>query len=232
MSDSLQTIDDAIKSWLDTYAVQVTDEQGNVAKVWWVTARRDMASLFATASDADVRQNDLLRERLVLPRISVMRATVAPDPQRQRPTTVRVPLGYINEGKAALYTAAYPVPVNIEYQVDFWTEKISAMNIWEIAFLRDFQTQLHYLTITVDELFRNKWVGLVGEAGLEDNSDLEPGEDKPNYRKTARFTAQTWLFPTAALVRKDATVRELVINLYSQTEDSALQTLIQSSQIF
>lgn len=219
--DRLQIIDTAVQSqWLDRYAplVKWKDIEAQAdrdSKIWWVPSRRDFASLFAETDDASKKQNDERSRRLIIPRISIMRLDVAPDPDRQRPTNLRLRgVGHTTDMKR-VYSSPLPIPINIDYQIDFWTRRISEMNRWEIQFNTDFQQQVHYITMEVDDLFQTKYIGLLAAAGLEDNSDLEPGEDRPSYRKTARITAPTWIFPTADQIESDPAVQEILADVYA-----------------
>jgi hypothetical protein len=214
--DRIQLIDTAVKTqWLDDYAPLVKDDDGVSASVWVVTARRESGELYNKAVDTDVRQTNLDSERLRVPRIALWRQNIAPDPTRQIEKHQRIRnMAPIGSGGRASYSGAYPIPVNIEYQVDFWTNKISAMNVWEVQFADQFRSQTHYIKITVDDFWKNKWVCLRTEAGLEDNSELEPGEDHTIYRKTARVTACTWIFPTSESLRVDPSVLQVILDVY------------------
>jgi len=227
--DRLQIIDNAIKDqFLGRYAPLVKRPDGNDSKVWWVGSRRDFASLYAQpVPDEDTPQNKEKSERLKMPRIAIQRLDARPDVNRQRPTTLQLrSIGRTDDDKR-VYSSPLPIPVNMEYQIDFWTRRISEMNRWEIQWLTDFQQQVYYTKVRIDDyLFQDKYLGLLADAALEDNSDLEPGEDRPLYRKTARLTAPTWLFPTADDIESCPTVRELYLDLYELDVASGIETYL------
>jgi hypothetical protein len=147
-----------------------------------------------------------------------MRVGVVGDPERQRSGRLRN-IAYSDATMTNLFSTTFPIPIKINYQVDFWTKRKSEMNQWIVQFHTDFLLQTKYLKIEVDEFFRNKWVCLLNDGELTDNSDLETGEDRPLVRYTAQLIAETWIFPRPEEVRRDPAIQQVTLEVYDQYDN-------------
>ena len=159
--------------------------------------------------------------RLPIPRVSIMRQSVLPDQFRQRPANIRVrKINFFDDSKLTILSSKMPIPINISYQIDFWTRKLTEMNRWVIQFNDDWRIQILYKLIEVDDIFKKKWFGLFLTSGLDDTSDLEPGEDRTLIRQTAIVEGQSWIWPTAAQVASGATVQTIIAQLETSGGES------------
>lgn len=213
--DRIQQIDNAVYAWLSTYGPHVKDEFGEDSVVIFARSRREFAEQTST------RDEDT--ERLRIPRISLMRTAVIQDQERQRDATVRK-ISFFDDSKTRIFQGPMPVPVVFEYQIDFWSRKESEMNRWIIKFYKDFKTQVKYLKYQVDDIFQQKYLGLLLEGSLDDNSDLEPGEERTLIRYTATVSLPTWLFPEESELVLVPTV-QTVTTEYTDEDGNSLNDL-------
>jgi len=222
--DRLNLLDEAVRQhYVQHYSEIVKNQHGEDAPIYFASSMRAFSEMH-TRDAATKNPNPLTKaeiadtRRLPIPRISIMRQTVAPDPNRQyfaKPIMLRY-VAYHDPTHRTIYQSPGPIPINIAYQVDFWTRKMTEMNRWIIQFHDDFRMQLKYLTVHVDDFFRNKYMGLFLTGGPDDTSDLEPGEDRTLIRQTATFEGQSWIWPTASQLESKATVKEIIACLETE----------------
>jgi len=131
---------------------------------------------------------------LAIPRIVVQRLGSKNDPSRYNPNRIRN-LGYSSPpNKNSILSGRYPAPISISYQIDFWTTYISEMNLWERQILETFASSYIYLRIHPNDVWGDKIYYTELEGDVVDNSDLEPGEDERQIRKTITLRSDGWFF--------------------------------------
>ena len=229
--DRIQLLDTTLRNhFVDFYSPVVKNNHNEDSPIYFASSMRAFSEMQSKHA-ATKTPNPLTRaeiddtKRLPIPRISIMRQNVDPDLNRQRPPWIEVrAAAYHDDTKAMAYSTPFPIPINLGYQVDFWTRKQSEMNRWLIQFHRDFQLQVLYLRTVVDDFWRTKFMGIILESGPDDTSDLEPGEDRTLIRQTAIFTSQTWIWPTMDEFRTSPTVKDIILQLESP-EGTILDTI-------
>lgn len=186
VDDQLEMYDKCLLNWLTSDFVSLIP--GKIAQVLIATPHR---------AYMEVETGDMLTDqtRLRVPRIALTRMNYSRDASRFNPNVIRA-LGRVSgsRGLSKLYQEQYPVPINIPYQIDFWTEFGRDMNIWAQRFLYEFGFGYKYLSITPDAMWGIKKFFLSLESDLQDTSDLEPQEQYREIRRTATVTAQCWLY--------------------------------------
>ena len=225
--DRLNLLDEAVRQhYIQAYSELVKNQYGEDSPIYFASSMRAFSEMH-TRDAATKTPNPLTKaeikdtRRLPIPRISIMRQTVDPDPFRQRPRNITLrQVAYHDDSMSTIYSSPLPIPININYQVDFWTRKMTEMNRWIIQFHDDFRMQVQYLMVHVDDFFRNKYLGLFLTSGPDDTSDLEPGEDRTLIRQTALFQGQSWIWPTADQVQSGATVQEVILQLFTPEGES------------
>jgi hypothetical protein len=160
--------------------------EGRSTQLLVATARK----AYAEATTGRVVDN----ETLTFPRIAMTRLGKAGDPSRFNSNRVRR-LGWCDDVlKSKIRSAKFPAPVVIPYQIDFWTRYVTEMNLWEQQILKEFAPQYMYLQIRPDDVWQDKLYPVFLDGGIEDNSDLEPGEGDRAIRRTASLRAEAWVF--------------------------------------
>lgn len=134
-------------------------------------------------------------ETLTLPRISITRLgkTLAPD--RFNATRIRR-LGWAhNDGThRAIRAGKYPTPIDINYQIDLWSEYVRDMNLLEQKLLFEFAFSYIYLQVRPDDVWGDKIYPIFLDGEIADNSDLEVGENDRSIRKTLSIRAECWIW--------------------------------------
>jgi hypothetical protein len=225
--DRLNLLDEAVRQhFIQNYSELVKNQHNEDAPIYFATSMRAFSEM-QTKNAATKNPNPKTRaeiddsRRLPIPRVSIMRQSVLPDPFRQRPRNIRIrKISFHDESKKTIYSSPLPIPINIAYQIDFWTRKDTEMNRWIIRFNDDWRIQILYLSVDVDDFFRSKYLGLFLTSGLDDTSDLEPGEDRTLIRQTAIFEGQSWIWPTAEQVQSGATVQQIIAQLETPDGES------------
>jgi len=182
--DQFILYDQVLVTWLNDELPQLT--KGRTTQILIATARK----AFAEVTTGRVVDNDTL----TFPRISITRLDHIIDPLRFNCNRIRR-LGWCNTTfHRKLRNAKFPTPVQIMYQVDFWTRFVSEMNLWEQKLLMEFAPGYMHLTIRPDDVWQNKLIPFFLEGGLNDNSDLDAGQGDRAIRRTATLRADGWLF--------------------------------------
>ena len=90
-----------------------------------------------------------------------------------------------------------PTPVELAYQIDFWTENQWEMNYWErhLHLLLWGPGLNHYEQVTVGGPWGDKWVRFTSES-FDDNTDIEPQTANDRVvRKTLTLKLATYTYP-------------------------------------
>lgn len=133
-------------------------------------------------------------ETLALPRITITKLDSVNDPARFNSNKIRR-LGWDGTQHKSIKSGRFPAPVNFEYQIDFWTKKVTEMNLWEQKVLWDFAPQYIYLQIRPDDVWQNKQFIVFLASGVTDNSEYEPGADSDRaIRKTITLRAEARVY--------------------------------------
>jgi hypothetical protein len=184
MTDQFLLYDQALTTWLNNTFPPIL--KGKTTQLLMATPHRGFADVLSgTLADNNT---------LTVPRISVTRLDTENDPTRFNCNRIRR-LGFTpNTQKSHLISGKYPAPIEIPYQVDFWTKEVDHMNRWEQKILFDFASTYVYLDVTVNNVWSKKVYPLFLEGAVINNSDLEPEERNRVIRKTATFRASCWFF--------------------------------------
>jgi hypothetical protein len=86
----------------------------------------------------------------------------------------------------------WPLPVNIQYQVDFWSRNLRHHDSFRVQLYRLFYHGVHYLSVPFNSPFGERIIGTFLES-LVDNSNIEPGEDQRDLRWAATITVKGWI---------------------------------------
>lgn len=140
-------------------------------------------------------------------------------------------LGYTDSSKLEIYRANYPIPVNIAYTLNFWTEWKREMNLFVQQILIDFGPQYKYLDVDIDTIapipiYGTKLVGMFKEGGVNETGDLEPGNQERLVRRSFSFHLKAWLWDFN--FAKTYAIKEIVTEFY---EDRDLTLLMTTSSI-
>src|SRR5690606_698226 len=134
-----------------------------------------------------------------VPRVALTVGDWEIDDERHNPNVIRK-LGYSDANKTHIRRAYYPVPVNIHYTLNFWTEYAREMNQFVMAVMQQFKSQVTYITVDIDSispiagLYGSKAIGLYKEGSVSDTGNLEPGGEERIFRKTFPFFMKAWLW--------------------------------------
>lgn len=176
---------------------------------------KDLAVLIGTPDRAFAEYVSLNQEirdgRLPVPRCAITCEDPENDPERYNAGTLRM-LGYTDAAKSAIRRAQYPVPVNLPYTINFWSEYYREMNLYEQKMLTQFRSRGYlYLTADIDSIsptpvYGSKLIGLYNDSGLINTGDVEPGTGERILRRTINVHLNAWLwdldFETAYTLRE------------------------------
>jgi hypothetical protein len=178
----------------------------DAAVVAWIQA--DYANLY-TASDnqtvqvliatpdrqfSDVVTNKPVDNRtLAVPRIMIFRGDHFNDPSRHNAGNVRK-VATTPDGRGYV-SLGFPAPVNIPYQIGFWTDKVWTANRWNAKLEYQFRSQYKRppLKITVDTNWGDKLFQLF-KTGTTNNSELETETTSRRIRYEHSFNLLGWVF--------------------------------------
>lgn len=133
-----------------------------------------------------------------LPRCAITLEDPVLDPTRFNPNVIRK-LGYASNDRLRLKRAFYPVPVNLPYTINFWTEKYREMNLFEQKLLKLFKFQYLQILVDIDSIspipvYGKKFIELYAEGAITNTGVLETHHDERYIRRTFSFRAQAWLW--------------------------------------
>lgn len=175
-----------------------------------------------------------------LPRCAITLEDPVLDSTRFNPNVIRK-LGYVTNDKLQLRRAFYPVPINLPYTINFWTEKYREMNLFEQQLLKIFKFSYLQILVDIDSIspipvYGKKFVELYAEGGITNTGDLEPSKGERYIRRTFSFRAQAWLWDldfTPAYVLKEVeiqTYRDKSLTLLFETRSTPQrETLVESA---
>lgn len=172
---------------------------------------------FAEVSSGRVTGGKTLR----LPRVSVSRADYEYDPDRRNQTLLRY-CGPTTAAGNALNQANFPIPVNLPYQVDFWTEYESEMQAYFSHFLRQLYSGIIHITVYINNLWTDKITPYIMEPGVANAVETDPGGEFREIRTTFQLRCEAFLYdevPTTA-----PTIREVKVNTYDFETEAAWDT--------
>jgi hypothetical protein len=119
--DNLILYDTALCAWLANTVATVL--VGKTTQILIATPKRVYADV--------VTGKIVANKTMTIPRITVTRTGDVNDPKRFNSNSLRR-LGWTNAGvNYKMRRAKFPAPVNISYQVDFWTKYDKEMNMLE-----------------------------------------------------------------------------------------------------
>lgn len=226
LEDQLEIYDAAVADWMKVHSKHAEKEVPVIVETP-ERAHSTMAEMFKEFSP----ENASKRQRSIpLPVISIHRQDITYAPERfMSGTEMFHNLGYIDSNKSAVFQSKAPWPVQIGYQIDFWSRKVSSANFWSLWVSQLFQHQLGYLTIDL----RPVWYGWgtklipVRYESMADASDLTPGERDRVVRKTFSCSVEGWIFgsmstlKTALLLESDFRDASAQGDLSAVTADEA-----------
>jgi hypothetical protein len=182
--NQLLLYDQAVLTWLTDNLPSLL--KGRSTQILVATARK----MYAEATTGILSDN----LTLTFPRIVVTRLDHIIDPLRFNSNKIRR-LGWCTSPEQnKLRSANYPTPVNISYQVDMWTRFVKEMNLWEQKIFTTYASGYSQLSVTLDDVWSSKSYTNFLEGGINDTSELEPGEGERAIRKTFTFRSEAWLF--------------------------------------
>lgn len=185
-------------------------------------AHASLRNLMQEGSNTPTRTSEV-QTNIDLPAISIFR-TVEPTFDFQRFTgrhDIIRQLGYEGnpsgtEGlpRERIYQAEQPLPVLLEYQVDLWTYRLQESNLVQRAYFKQFRPWKR-LCVDYGDFWGEKWLS-VENLGVVNNSDLEPGTNKTEYRYSFSFRFYGHCFSDPTLTR---TIETICVSYYHGTED-------------
>lgn len=199
---------------------------GDTAPVFWVGPKRVLAEVMAEQSE---------NKRIEPPRIAVTKIMEDPAPERQMVVPIRN-MGYSDEGRNFVFTAPAPVPVNMSYQLDFYSGEVWQANRFKIAMFKLFRRQVRHLSVNFEidtlesgrlSIWKKKIVPLILDGGFSDNSDLEPGEEQREIRHSCTVRCEAWIFDEPIQAK---TAKSFRFGIYDLEQDILLDTLDQVIQ--
>lgn len=189
MPDQMLMYDTAVADWVaSTFSGLITGKSLNLTVG---TSDRAFAE-YCTPSGIDPDG------RPPLPRAALTLGDPIRDPERFNSNDLRK-LGFVDADKTQLYQAEYPVPVNIPYTLNFWTEYTREMNLHMQQLLKEFRFGYKFIDVDIDSIspvpvYGTKQIGMYEESGISDTGDLEPGNKERSLRRTFDFTLKAWLW--------------------------------------
>lgn len=184
MRDQFILYDQAVLSWVKNNLSPLL--VGKVTQILLSIPRKGFAEV-TTGKLVDNRT-------LAIPRVSVQRLGTKNDPSRFNANRIRR-LGTTSPpNRNSILSGKFPAPISIRYQIDLWTTLVSEMNLWERFVLETFAPAYIYLKIRPNDVWGDKIYFTELEGDIVDNSDLEPGEDERQVRKTITIRCDGWFF--------------------------------------
>lgn len=209
--DQLAMYDQALITWIND--ALVSELPGRSVTVLLSTPMRRYA---------DVLSGKLCgNETLKTPRIVITRLDHERDPSRYNSNSIRR-LGACGDSISRIRQAMYPAPINIPYQVDVWTRKVSEMNHIEQRVLFDFASEYIYLQIRPDDVWQDKKYITFLDGAISDNSELEPGDERRAIRRTFTLRCECWLFDQ--IYAPVSTVKTFELQLWDDDESQLFNT--------
>lgn len=158
------------------------------------------------------------------PRVAVARQDITYDMSRGNPTNIRF-MGYTEDSKLNLNKVNYPIPINIPYQLSFWTEYEAEIQAYMVAFLRELWSGIFYTKVTINSLFLDKLVPFILDGSIVNETELEPGSEFREIRMIIPLKAETWIYDDAST--EVPVIREILMNTYNQDPIVAWDTVKQ-----
>ena len=200
MISQIEKYDEALLLWLDQNFRQVVPD-------------KQLQILFAPPDRpyAEVESGRVTDKRtLRLPRISVSRQDYTFVPDRQNPTTVRY-CGVTSLAKTSMCQANYPIPIDLPYQLDFWTEYETELQAYIAFFMRQLHAGIKYITVFINNLWQNKITPFHLEGTIVNGTEPEPGGEFREIRATVPLRAEAFLYDEEA--SEVPVIREIVVNV-------------------
>jgi len=209
---TVDTYDSDVLAWLNSDFVPLLSD----TSLTWVSPRRGVGWVYSRPGHSDV---DPLRP----PRISVQRIGVDLAPDRYNMSGYI----YLSKDSDGVYKYPFPPAYDLTYRVNFWTlRQKDEMNIWLAKLQQRLAAGVMFRLIdTGVSKVGNKWIPYFLE-GLEDTSDMTPGEDKDrtlSMTATLRVEGFFWHFPTDTVPRVK-TLKSRIIGMESGGTLSELTT--------
>ena len=167
-----------------------------------------------------------------LPRCSITLEDPILDSGRFNSNIIRK-LGYVNSDKVKIRRAIYPVPINLPYTINFWTEKYREMNLFEQQLLKIFRFQYLQILVDIDSIspipvYGKKFIELYIESGITNPGEVDPGKEERIVRRTCNFHAKAWIWD---LDFQDAySLKEVEIQTYRDQNLSLLLEVARTLQ--
>lgn len=188
---------------------------------------RPILCVFATPERAFAQVEKQIRERrgsppkvLPLAWLSIQRTTSVFDHERYNNGTLR--RMYYTPDRSKYYGTLKPQPVNLQYDVNFWTRNLEDLDSLTAQML--VRMRPHEFWITVDHPFpiRQRNV-LVTLGDPRDFSQLEPNEKQRVLRRSFPLTVYGWIcFP----VEEVGIVEEVTTEVYESDDMETLGDLL------
>lgn len=135
-------------------------------------------------------------------------------------------LGFVDPNtEYEIRRALYPLPVRLNYTLNFWTEYWREMNLFQQQVLQQFR--LGYLELEVDidaispvPVYGKKRIELYADSALLNTGDVEPGKGERILRRTIQLRLDAWLWDLN--FDQAYSVKEVEFQFFDSTRDPAL----------
>lgn len=133
-----------------------------------------------------------------LPRVALTLEDPIRDPERFNPNVLRK-LGYTSTTQQKIRRAYYPLPFNLPYTLNFWTEKYREMNLFEQRLIKAFRHNYLQILVDIDSIspipvYGQKYIELYADGGIVNSGSLEPTKGERDYRRTFSCFLKAWLW--------------------------------------
>lgn len=191
--------------------------------VIFATPDRAFSTMRELLKDKGIQTNDL--KNVPLPFISIERSTILHDPMRQRS-----PFGAryqdILTSDTSTYTAYFPRPYDIDYNIEVWSRNRETLNAYQYWFLAQFIA--HEMFVDVDmrpisEVWGTKIIPFENE-GMRDLSNLSPDTENRILRFSLRLKAKAWILADVEEVKKVLQIERDAFLVEDSSVELGLQT--------
>lgn len=167
-----------------------------------------------------------------LPRAALTIGDPVRDPERFNSATIRK-LGYADSDNHQIYRGHYPIPVNIPYTLNFWTEKYRDMNMYVQQGFSRFRLGYTPLSVDIDSisptpLYGSKLLHLHLDGDFSDTGDVEPGNKERVNRRTANLILKGWIWDLN--YEKAYTLKEVEFQSYDIDRADVLMSVVRTPQ--
>ena len=159
--------------------------------------------------------HDMLKK----PRIAVARLDYTLAAARQNQTMIRH-AGLVGTAGLMVRQVHFPIPIDIPYQLSFWTEYESELQALLVEFFRALYSGVLYLSTFINEIWNNKIISFHLDGSVTNDTTQEPGQDFREIRAVVPLRAEAWLFDEVPTLTPRA--REIILRTRDYDSEAVL----------